>query len=63
MTSTKVMFLGIPIMLLGFALVSAATQVVVFRAMGHDSPNLAYAACAFFAVGFIIGVIGLFNKK
>ena len=63
MASTKLMFLGILIMLLGLALVSAATQLVIFRAMGADSvTSLAYIAVAAFAVGLVIGLIGFFRE-
>jgi uncharacterized membrane protein YciS (DUF1049 family) len=63
MTSTKLMLLGILIMLLGLALNSAASQMVSFRVIGPDSTvGLAYFALAVFAVGFIVGVIGFFRR-
>ncbi|HEU5439325.1 MAG TPA: hypothetical protein VFU88_08555 [Ktedonobacterales bacterium] len=63
MTSTKLMLLGILIMLLGLALNSAASEMVAFRVIGADSTvGLAYSALAVFAVGFIVGVIGFFRR-
>ena len=63
MTSTKVMFLGILIMLLGLALVSAATQLLVFRVMGAEAiASLEYFALAVFVTGFIVGVLGFFRE-
>ena len=64
MTSTKIMFLGILIMLLGFAIVSPTTQLVVIRTVSLDATtNLAYLASAVFVVGFIIGLIGFFRRS
>jgi len=64
MTSTKIMFLGILIMLLGFAIVSPTTQLVGIRTVGLDTTiNLAYLASAVFVVGFIIGLIGFFRRS
>ena len=52
MTSTKMMLLGILIMLAGLGLVSAATQVVAFRVIGADSTTgLAYLALGVFVAG------------
>lgn len=63
MTSTKLMFLGILVMLLGFALNSVVTQFVTFRAIGADAiGNLAYVAVALFAVGFVLGVFSFFRN-
>ncbi len=63
MTSTKLMFLGILIMLLGFALNSVVTQFVTFRAYGQDvAGNLAYVAVALFVVGFALGVFSFFRR-
>ncbi len=63
MTSTKMMFLGILIMLMGFALVSATTQMITFRIIGSSSiPGLEYIASAVFVGGFIVSVIGFFRK-
>lgn len=63
MTSTKLMLLGILIMLFGFALNSAASEMVSFRVIGADSTlGLAYLALAVFAVGFVVGVIGFFRR-
>lgn len=64
MTSTKIMFLGILIMLLGLAIVSPTTQSVGIRTVGLDTTiNLAYLASAVFVVGFIIGLIGFFRRS
>jgi hypothetical protein len=64
MTSTKIMFLGILIMLLGLAIASPTTQLVGIRTVGLDTPiNLAYLASAVFVVGFIIGLIGFFRRS
>jgi len=64
MTSTKIMFLGILIMLLGFAIVSPTTQLVGIRTVGLDTTiNLAYLASAVLVVGFIIGLIGFFRRS
>ena len=63
MTSTKIMALGILIMLLAFALVTATSQLIVFRAIGGDSLlGLAYLASFIFVVGFVVGVIGFFRE-
>lgn len=63
MTSTKVMYLGILIMLMGFALVSAATQLVMVKALGVFDPTpIAYIASALFVIGSIVGVIGFFRQ-
>jgi hypothetical protein len=63
MTSTKIMFLGILIMLLGLAIASPTTQIVVIRSIGIDAAtNLAYLASAIFAIGFILGLIGFFRR-
>ncbi len=64
MTSTKIMFLGILIMLLGLAFASAITQTLWFRTIGPDTTtNLAYIASAVFVVGFIVGLIGFFKRS
>lgn len=64
MTSTKLMFLGILLLLLGLAVNSAVVQFVAFRAVGSDVLNvLAYAAVALFLVGFIVGLIGFFRRE
>lgn len=64
MTSTKIMFLGILIMLLGLAIVSPTTQLVVIRTVSLDATiNLAYLASAVFVVGFILGLIGFFRRS
>ncbi|HEX9414786.1 MAG TPA: hypothetical protein VF916_14870 [Ktedonobacterales bacterium] len=63
MTSTKVMLLGILIMVSGLALDSAIVHFVTVRAMGFDAAdNLAYIAAAVFVVGFIVGVVGFFRR-
>ena len=64
MSATKVMFLGILIMLLGLALNSAALQFVEVRTIGFDAAtNLAYGADALYVIGFLVGVAGLFFKR
>jgi hypothetical protein len=63
MTSTKMMFLGVLIMLLGLALGSLATVFVLLRASAVDAVTIsAYVAVALFAIGFVVGVIGLFRQ-
>lgn len=63
MASTKVMLLGILIMLAGLGLVSAATQLVAFRVIGADSTTgLAYLALGVFVAGLIVGVVGFLRK-
>ena len=63
MTSTKMMFLGILLMLLGLAVNSGVTQFVVFRSIGSEATGtLAYVAVTLYAVGFIVGVIGFFRS-
>lgn len=62
MASTKIMFLGILLMLLGLALNAGATQFVVVRSIGPDATStFAYVAVILFAVGFIVGVTGFFR--
>jgi hypothetical protein len=62
MSSTKLMFLGILVMLLGFALNSAVTYYVTLHGIGLDAAgNLAYVAVALFVVGFGLGVFGFFR--
>ena len=64
MTSTKIMCLGILLMLLGLAFASVTTQTLWFRTIGADTTTtLAYIASAVFVVGFIIGLIGLFKRS
>jgi hypothetical protein len=65
MTSTKLMLLGILIMLLGLALVSVATRFVWVRTGGgiEDLIGLAYIAVALFAIGFMVGVFGFFRPS
>ena len=64
MTSTKIMCLGILIMLLGLAFASATTQTLWFRTIGPDTTTtLSYIASAVFVVGFIVGLIGLFKRS
>ena len=64
MSATKVMLLGILIMLLGLALNSAAAQFLEVRAIGFDgATNLAYGADTLYVIGFLVGVAGLFFKK
>ncbi len=64
MTSTKLMFLGILLSLLGLAVNSAVVQFVAFRAVGSDALNaLAYAAVALYLVGFTVGLIGFFRRE
>jgi hypothetical protein len=63
MTSTKLMFLGILLALLGLGVNSAAVQYVAFRAAGGSVLNiLAYAAVALFVAGFVVGLIGFFRR-
>lgn len=63
-TSTKIMLLGMLIMLLGLALSSATAQFVEVRTIGFEAEtSLAYGADALFVVGFIVGVIGLFFRN
>jgi hypothetical protein len=64
MTSTKIMFLGILLMLLGLAFASATTQTLWFRTIGADTTTtLAYLASAIFVVGFIVGLLGFFKRS
>lgn len=63
MTSTKLMFLGILIMLLGLALDSATVRVATYRSISLDAAgNLAYIGTAVFVIGFVVGVIGFFRR-
>ncbi len=63
MTSTKLMFLGILIMLAGFALNSTVMYIVTVRAVSLEAAlNLANIAVAFFVVGFVVGVVGFFRR-
>jgi hypothetical protein len=63
MTSTKLMFLGILIMLAGFALNSTVMYIVTVRVVSLDAAlNLSYIAVAFFVVGFVVGVVGFFRR-
>lgn len=63
MSSTKMMFLGVLIMLLGLGLDSEPAQFVTERSMGFDvAANLVYVAAVLLVAGFIIGVIGLFFR-
>lgn len=63
MNSTKIMLLGILIMLLAFALVTATTRLIAFRVIGADSLiSLAYLASLMFVIGFVVGVIGFFRE-
>jgi len=63
MTSTKLMFLGVLLMLLGLAVNSGVTQFVVFRSIGSEATSaLAYVAVTLYAVGLIVGVIGFFRS-
>ena len=61
--STKLMLLGILVMLSGFALNSVVTYIVTIRVLGLDiAGSLVYAAVALFVVGFILGVLGFFRN-
>jgi hypothetical protein len=63
MTSTKLMFLGILIMLAGFALNSTVMYIVTVRVVSLDAAlNLSYIAVALFVVGFVVGVVGFFRR-
>ncbi len=62
MTSTKLMWMGILIILLGLALNSVTTQLIAFRTIDADTTlSIAYIASALFVIGFVIGVIGFFR--
>ncbi|WIG58194.1 MAG: hypothetical protein OJF49_000939 [Ktedonobacterales bacterium] len=64
MASTKMILLGILIMLVGLGLVSATTQIVAFRVIGADSTTgLAYLALGVFVADLIVGVVGFFRKQ
>ena len=55
---------SILIMLLGLAIASPTTQMVVIRTVSLDATiNLAYLASAVLAVGFIIGLLGFFRRS
>ena len=63
MTSTKVMLLGILIMLAGLAVDSTSTRVVTVSPIGIEgTTNLVYSAVALFVVGFVAGLIGFFRR-
>jgi hypothetical protein len=63
MTSTKTLLVGIFLLLSGVALISTATYFAILRIIGQGTAAmLAYGAVAFFAVGFIVGLVGLFRR-
>jgi len=63
MTSTKTMLVGIFIVLSGVALLSTATYFAIVRIIGQGAAvTLASIAVAFFAVGFIGGVVALVRQ-
>jgi hypothetical protein len=63
MTSTKLMLLGILIMLAGLAVDSVIVRELALRNSGIDAANsLGNIELAVFAVGFVIGLIGFFRR-
>ena len=63
MTSTKLMLLGILIMLAGLAVDSVIVRELALRSSGIDAANnLGNIELAVFAVGFVIGLIGFFRR-
>ncbi len=63
MTSTKLMLLGILIMLVGFALDTATFRAITYSSLGADAgSSLFYVAAVIFVIGFVVGVIGFFRR-
>ena len=63
MASTKLVFLGMFIIVVGLAVNSATTYFVSVRTAGLDTAqSLAYVACSLFVIGFVVGVIGLVRR-
>lgn len=63
MNSTKMMLLGILIMLLGLALDSGTARLVEFRSVDHVVvADIAQIAGTLSVVGFVVGVVGFFRR-
>ena len=65
MQSTKLMLLGVLIMLLGTGLSLSITQFVALSVGGPTDfvSNFAYIGAATIIVGFIVGVVGFFIRQ
>ena len=59
MMSTKLVLLGIFIIVVGLAVNSATTHFVSVGTMGYGAAqSLGYVAFGLFVIGFIVGVVG-----